>query len=381
MYPIPPDVLNALNGSCNISGHVDILRSGLVVVSAPIESASVTVSRTAAQRRTCSVVLADSDGSLVPENPDDPVAPNGNEIRVWYDIALPTGVVSVPMITATIVTVKVEDTGVDLTLTVQGADRSWFFGQLKFITPYTVAASISPLEAVQQMLVDMWPGAPLNLSIAPTDALTPSPAGVIRADKPVWQAATLLAQSAGMELFFDPLGTCVMQPVPDPSTVAPCWVLTDLNPSALKGVSRTLTRDKVYSAYEVIGVGSVPTVLKSGKTSIKHVPILAVAEDANPNSPTYAQGPFGVVAEIVRTTFVTSAAQGQAMAEAALAQQLGKIESVVVHAIPNPALDIDDVVTVERSRAWTTGNYVVDSVTFTIGLEPSMQIGGRKVSP
>jgi hypothetical protein len=382
MYPLPANVQDALVNGAQMGGHINIMRAGVTLASPSFETASITVDRTAACRRTGKVTLVDTDGTLTPQDPSSMLAANGNEIRVWYDIFLPGGgTFSVPMATLTIVTTTVEDSGIDCTITVEGSDRSWDFQQRKFVQPYTVAAGQPVDQAITDMLNFAWSGSgPLVYNLGLTDATTPAPAGVIKQSKDPWTQATLLANSAGFEMYPDVMGTIVAQPTPDPTTQPVVWQFDEQVPSGMKGAKRVFTRSGVFSAFEVTGTGSVATVLASGKTSSKSVPILAYVEDTDPSSPTYAAGPFGVVPSIQRTTLVTSQAQGDAMVQTQLAQQKGTLDSLELTVVPNPAIDVDDVVFVRRSRLNVSGLYVVDSVTTNIDYAASMTIALRNVS-
>jgi hypothetical protein len=69
------------------------------------------------------------------------------------------------------------------------------------------------------------------------------------------------------------------------------------------------------------------------------------AEDDDPTSPTYV-GTFGRVPRFVQSDLVTSAAQAEHVAACQLAQTIGLTSQVTLTAVPQPALDVLDSITV-----------------------------------
>lgn len=389
MWPVPAEFNQVLTSGGVLKAYVDVLSNGVTILPwQQLESATVSASRTAASRRQCTVTFTDIAG-IAPTSPSSALAPNGNEVRIWFGVTYPNGGWDVvPLGTFAISKVEVYDVGTDVTVTVSGYDRSWTIKQRVFEFPYTVAAGQPVDQAIMAMLNTGWkpPGSNvegLTYNIVPTTSTTPSPPGTLKPGKDPWTNALLLAASVGYELYFDRMGTVIGRPVPDPTKQNPVMTLTDLAPSGMKGAKRTFSREGIFSAFETVGTGSTTstTTTKYGvRTTAKSVPIYAVAADLNPASPTYALGPFGVVTQVTRDTSVTSQEQGNAMSAGLLAKQQGAMETVSIDAVPNPALEIDDVVQVTASRVYADGLYVIDTIDFTVAYDASMTLGGRPVS-
>jgi hypothetical protein len=106
--------------------------------------------------------------------------------------------------------------------------------------------------------------------------------------------------------------------------------------------------------------------------------VRAEAVDDNPASPTWVEGPFGDVPLFYTSALITTVDQAQDVADAMLLRKLGLVEGLRFAAIPNPALDVDDVVQVTRLRARVDALHVVEQ--FNMGLQPSspMQVTTRK---
>ena len=369
------------NPMMKISAHVNIMRQGIVIDDVPLETGSVTLDRTAAVRRSCSLTITPQGASSVDLSWKDSLAAAGNEVRPWWVMTYPDGTTDeVSMGTFTIIDTSMVDSGIDLTVKVAGQDRSWLMGQNKLMAPYTVAASIPVEQAISDLISSNWTGETLNFNLTPSGHLTPAVASIVRPGKTVWSQALTLASSIGYEIFIDPYGTVTGWPVPDSSTQSPVASLTALSRSGLKTATAKSTRKGVYSAFGVIGSGSVSQLNKAGTKMIsKTVPVYASAYDTNPGSPTYYLGGFGLVAQTIRSTLVTTQAQGQAVANGYLLNQQGAMTALSIDIIPLPLLDAYDVVTVNPGRVAAEGLYVIDGWTATIHYDASMTLTIRQV--
>ena len=364
-----------------MSAHVNVMRSGVVVADLPLETGSVTMNRTAAVRRSCNLTLTPVGATSLDLSWQDNLAAAGNEVRPWWQITYSDGSTDeVPLGTFTIVETAYADSGIDLTVKVNGYDRSWLMQQNKLMAPYTVQAGMPVELAIQDLIASNWTGDTLSFNITPSGHSTPAVPSVVRPGKTVWSQALTLAASIGYELFIDPLGTVTGWPVPDSTAQAPVATLTALSRSGLKTATAKSTRKGVYSAFGVIGSGSVSQLNKAGTKMIsKTVPIYASAYDTNPASPTYYLGAFGTVAQTIRSTMVSTQAQAQAVAAGYLANQQGAMTGATFGIIPLPLLDAYDVVSVTPGRVAAAGLYVVDGWTATMHYDASMDLTVRQV--
>ena len=368
---------NCASSATIISAHANIMTDGVVMADFPLESGSVTLDRTAAVRRTCSLVFTPSMGISAAKAL---FAPYGNEVRPWWHVRFPDGTTDeVCLGTFTIEETKLADSGSDLTITVTGSDRSALMQADKLTQPYTVAAGESIDYAISKMISDHWSGAPLSFIITPTIELVPATDAIVKPGKTVWSQALILARSIGYELFIDVWGNVVGQPIPSPNTASPLMTLSTLATSGLKTATLTMTRKGIFSAFGVIGQGSEPVADKSGKVRMKKTPVYATVFDSDPASPTYYRGPFGTVGTTVRSTVVTNAAQATEVGIAELAAQRGASEALDLSILPFPLLDCWDVVAVTAGRLGISGNYVVDGWTASLHYSGAQTLNIRPV--
>ena len=360
-----------------ISSHVNVMTNGVVVADYPLESGSVTLDRTAAVRRTCSLVLAPSMSIAQAKNI---FAPYGNEVRPWWQVTFPDGTTDeVCLGTFTVEETKLADAGVDLTITITGSDRSALMQANKLTIPYVIAGGETIDYALAKMIADHWTATPLGFSITPTTELVPATNAIVKPAKTVWSQSLILARSVGYELFIDVWGNVVARPVPDVTGVGPVMQLTTLAQSGLKTATLTMTRKKVFSAFGIIGQGSSAQVDKSGKMRMKRTPVYATVYDSDPTSPTYYKGPFGTVGTTTRSTVVTNAAQANDVGMAELAAQKGASEQLDLSILPFPLLDAWDVVGVTADRLGISGNYVVDGWQCDIAYSGAQTLNIRPV--
>jgi hypothetical protein len=388
MYAVPSWYAAAIARSdTTLSAHIDVLLNGQKKGSSlPVESVTLTLNRAAAARRVAKVVVT-PDGSTVPVPAKfgDFLTPCGYEFALYFDVTdVHKRTVTIPGGVFQLRTTTLADTGADLTMTLDGSDRSVAIAEAKYLVPYVIPAGVSIESAVSTMVENAWHPAgssrlPLKFSLPVTGLTTPNPSGTINAGKDPWTSATDLAASAGCELFFDVSGTCVMQATPNQASAAPVWTTSQLLPTGLKGLTRTFTREGVFSAFEIIGEGSDTVTEAGGFVVTKHLPIDAYIEEDDPSSPIYAKGAFGVVPNSTRSTTISNLAQGEAACRTMLRQQKGTYDALAPLVLPNPALDIDDVVSITGSRINVAGNYVLDGYALTYHYSGSMTLNTRPV--
>lgn len=103
-------------------------------------------------------------------------------------------------------------------------------------------------------------------------------------------------------------------------------------------------------------------------------PIYAMAEDTDPASPTWVDGPMGVQATQVRVTGITSSAQALAIARALITRTRALVDSWGITCQPDASLELGDPALVTfRSRS---ALQVLAGFSFTLG-GGTMQIDGR----
>lgn len=162
-----------------------------------------------------------------------------------------------------------------------------------------------------------------------------------------------IADSLGKVLYWDYAGRLQVRTAP--AATVPVYAVTHGSSGVITSVSRTLSRAGVYNGVVATGepVGEAP-------------PSRGVAVDLNPSSPTYWDGPFGRVPMFYSSSFLTTDAQCAAAAQAMLARQLGVPYSLDFSAVPNPALEPLDPVTVSYSDELAPEVHVIESLTIPL---------------
>lgn len=395
------------------NGFIDTLRFGSLIVESritvysggspttyvlPISELQLTVDRHSAQRTSGTMTV-----ELVPQVPPvEPMptsassllAPFGNEIFVEISVVADPTVTKewIPLGLLEMATTTVDDTSIDMTITFQLYDRSWIISQRKFLQPYNIpAASGNFVDEITTLLNTVWGSSPaLQFNITPTSATVPTASYNQGADP--WQAALDMANAVGYELFFDRNGIVVGYPIPDPSTQPVVWNFAEDDVSAQGTYNHaigqtpyqtpiatqvTFTRDRVYNNVYVAATG---TQNLPGSASGSSAPFQVNAADTNPKSPTYYLGKMGDVPEFVQSSLATTTATAQAMADNLLQAALAQAWQIMVTAPQNPLIEIDDVVTVSRSRLGLSNQkMVVDRITTSVRYDATTQISGRVV--
>jgi hypothetical protein len=178
----------------------------------------------------------------------------------------------------------------------------------------------------------------------------------------VWEEAQKLAASVGARLYHDRVGRCVLLPAGG-----------NRYPVAAYGEGDGLLLD-LDRAEDSDSVNNV-VLAQSSNGAVR-----AIAFDGDPQSPTYAGGRYGYrPADPVVNEYFASVAQAQQAAVAALIRELGRVETVGFSAVPDPGLDVDDVVIVNRPRAGLTRRALaIDTIDMPLSVDQPMRVGCRK---
>lgn len=321
----------------------------------PITDGTVTYDFTAATRRTCQLAISDPLRTLVPELATDVIAPYGQRIRVYMG---PVGI-PIPMGDFWIDEVDADDQGSTLDISIKGFDQSGKIAREALTAVYTIAAGTNTGTAIQALLNSVTSG--LTFSFSPTSYSTPKT--ILDLNQDPWAAAVQLATSAGMDLFFDRLGVCVMRPIPDPNTLASSWTYSDNNTDGYGHMIDELTK-VVVSSNTIFN-----DVIVTGETTGTTAVYTGRAQDTNPSSPTYINGPFGDIPIFFKSSILTSNAQAQAIANQKLIYYTGRASQVTLIGPPNPCQDEEDVVKIVRSALSINSKYTIDKIEW--GLAPA----------
>lgn len=348
------DVVNQLD--ILIDGQPALTVAGKTVVD-PVSGADVSlvggqvdVDRAVVRRR-ATVTIADASDILRPAQVGDLLLPLRSEIRPWRGLLYADRTVENPpadrelVPVGTLVVTKV--TANWPTLTVTGYDRMWLLNRYRFTAPYTIAKGAQVTDALQQLLVAKMPANRLATSIPDlpyTTGLTVWDEQEAPADK-----ANDLAESAGLALYADPMGTIVArrEPTTDDDTQ---W-------SYVEGAGSMLMP---WPSEELSGEDAENAVVVTGEPQDGSTPVYGYAENVTPGSALYAAA-VGVVPRFFSTPLVTTAGQAN-LAAATILAKLGLSDTVLLSGLVNPALESGDVIYVQASHpAGLALKLIVDS--------------------
>jgi len=267
-----------------------------------------------------------------------------------------------------------DDQGKDVNIALTGYDLSYVYAQTQFQNDYVIAVGASYVGQIQALVQAVLPGTPMSVMLPPAfdgvaDNIT------LSAGTDYWTGITSLAQAIGAECFFDVNGTFILRPVASPiQTTTPYAPLLPVVWSLVQGDGQFFTCKRTFSvegpAYNSYTI--------DGESAGTAAPVQATASDTNPQSPTFTSGPYGTVSNSTTVDTVTQTSQAQAIANNELIMTLGQIDHLDITCVNNYALDVEDVINVNRPRIGIGGNYFTETLTVDLGGSTNpMQIGAR----
>lgn len=310
-------------------------------------------------RRSCDVTLVDPTGTVTPAQAGDLLSPYGNEVQLFRGVTYTDGTTeTVPLGVFGIAEVKVEDAAQLLTINVVGYDRADRVARALLTDSYTIAAGTNTATGIQALIASRVPGLTYNF----TTTATTLPLTVFQVGDDPWAKSLEMAKAIGCDLFFDPYGVCTLTPVTDPNVAPTVATFAEGASATLTKLSRAFTNRQTFSDVIAIGQGSgVGT------------PVRAQVQDLNVLSPTYYLGPYGDVVTVYNSPLLLTAAQATTAATAILNRQTGLAEQLTLAALVNPALDIFDVVQVTRARSNVNARYSIDSLTYPLSADGTLE--------
>jgi Domain of unknown function (DUF5047) len=242
------------------------------------------------------------------------------------------------------------------TLKVNGYDPSSCIDDYTLITPYApIGPDQEPLTTVEAIkdLVDiaLWETAVWHVGAGVDTAVKPAAGTVFTGSR--WDAINNLAKSLAAQVWVDPLGEWHLELVQTGG-----WVPVDTFATGEGGVlvDGTSSRDRrdIYNA--------VPLRWEGPKTGG-----LVFVVDADPQSPTYWNGPFGrKPSSEQKVDTATTEAQAIDAAKAILAQYKGFTATVRFTSLHNPLIEPGDVLEVIVPDYKLHQLHVVDAITYQL---------------
>ncbi|MGI5245412.1 DUF5047 domain-containing protein [Dactylosporangium sp. CA-139066] len=362
----------ALRQSQVVKTTVDVWFNGSYVATLPVTSGSVTIDRTAATRRQCSITIGDPD--FVPTYANSPLAPYGAELRLFQGVTYMDGSdEQVPLGVFRIEEVKWDEATGSLP-TVAAFDRSKAVADANFLMPADMSGR-SAMFAIKQAVNDV---IDCDVLFDPTLKDYTLPGGSVF-DSDRWGAVQTMANGMGAEAYFDVYGNLVVTAIPSLTQSTPqsaaVWTVDAGENGVLVSAARGVTRSGVYNAVAAQGVS----------TDGNGAPPMGFAADTDSRSPTYwgpasalpygpyVRTPFGQVVYRYTNNLLTTPEMCTTAAIGQLANFLGLARSLDFTCVPNPALDAGDIVLV-KYLSGQSELHLLDKINLPLG--PGGTFGG-----
>lgn len=369
MYPVSDEFKEQIKRPHKIVAKVEVLENGVAIEELPIHEGNVTVDATSANRRRCNIQIAGED--YVPKDLEDLLHPlSGHELKPYRGLRLRDGTEElVPQGVFGIEDSDIQDSGESLTVATKGFDRSKVVERARFTDLYIIAEGTNYSDAIKDLIQDRRPGT--TFYSTPVTHTTPPMlfgSGGWSGGGDPWEKAQKMAESIGMELYFDSSGACRLRPVPKPSEQGSVWAYDEGPEAMFLSIDRKITREDVYNG-----------VIAFGLNTSTNEPVRIEVWDDDPNSPTYYLGSFGKVPTFYRSTMLLTSTQVTDAADAHLRKVLGTPEQVQFNSIVNPAHEVGDVITINRKRAGVDNTrHVIDKMNVPMRAANVMNITCRE---
>ena len=366
MYPTPSArFLPALSESHVPVSVVELHRPDGRVEEVVHTGGSVTVDRSSATRRTATVESPDI--SLLPWTATDYLAISGARLRILRGIAYADGTIeSVPVFYGRLDSVTGDPEEGSVTLTASGLEA--VLGDARFEAAYSTRDNTAAITSITNLIRTALPDAVI------VSSADNGPLGVRTwdAEGDRWAAVAELATAVGSDCYADADGIFHVEPLPDLLSAPVAWEVAAGPRGALIGASRGWSREGMYNI-----------VVASGENSESDTPpVVGVAMDEDPTSPTYVGGPFGRVPRFYSSPTITTVSSAESAAKKILVDAVKPGMTADISSLPNPLLEPGDVIRVVHSDG-RRDLYQVQSLSvdlavggdFTLGM-----IGGKEDS-
>lgn len=362
-----------------------------------VTGGSVTMEKGQDQRSKFTMELLDPTGFLIN---DGTLSPWGNEIRIYRGISYGAeGPFEMPLLgTFRITDVESHDTGDGVHITVSGSDRSRIVSRVKVVQFYQTASNQGYSDAIRAMIVSAYPGVIFNDGATAWSHTPPSGIGLENGTNPqmiftptvygitfqegddLWTEARNMAASLACDLYFDRSGICTLQADPNlnymnatlPTIPSPAFEFVEGETCTMTDLDQKFSDSNAYNQWVVYGEGQV---LGYTQAPLRSSP----ARDTDPTSPTYINGPYGVVTGFETNPLMVTVGQINTYANYKLATSTNKLQTIQFTAFVDTALDLDDPILVTRQRVGVTNQlFIIDMLTWPLTVGDMMTVRTRE---
>lgn len=368
MLPVGADFLAALRGS-----HKPVIRARLITpgatgadplgVDLAVQGGTVTLDGRADIRGALDLTLAEPWPTTASTSS---LTPYGTEVAISRGVEFGNG----RIIRAPLGIYRLEVTGQDLVangpLRVTGLDRMAGIVDARLLAPIAYPAATTLGAIMSALVLDVYPGATISWD----DATNTEAVGrAVVAEEDRFGFLNELVTSQGKIWYWDYRGILVIKSPPNPTVSV--FDVDAGRRGVLTSASRELSRAGVTNA-----------VVATGEAADGTPPVRGTAFDTDPESLTYYGGPFGKVPQFFSSPLLTTAAKATAAAGTILTRSTGLPYVVRFGAVPNPALEPYDAVTLvyPPTSPRTVGQrelHVLDQVTIPLAIGGAMTADTR----
>jgi hypothetical protein len=310
----------------------------LVAEDIAVSSGSVTVDAKSDVRRTLSLTVPDPAMLTL-------LDPYACDLRVWRGMVFGNGVEEwVPVGLYRVWEVAFDQPTLEIAVT--GQDRGALVASDEFVDPYTSLAAAVIVDEIGDILTDAG-----FTGLDDNTGLTDTVGEAVTWDGNRWEAINKLADALDATCYFDAIGAPILQPAQPGSSV---WAVDAGESGVLVKSSAAVTRDGTYNC-----------VIAEGESPNADTPIRAVEKDLDTDSPTYWDGTFGHAVTRQSSAVWNTQNKADRAAVRLLRESIGKVRTVQLSTIPNPALEAGDTITVEYGDG-TTEDLVIDGYTLPL---------------
>jgi len=298
-----------------------------------------------------------SDGNRMwPATAASLLVPYGNEIFVERGIQYADDLVEYVGLGYHRIQTPAQDRAPNGPIRIEARDRMSGIVDGRLIRPIQFDAGVTLGTIVDTLVKQVYPAATIEWDDA-TNLITLTRSMIAEEDR--FDFLDRLITARAKVWYWDYRGVLVIKNMPSSTQTVfeveagPGGVLVELR--------RQLTRESVYNA-----------VVAQGEATDSNQPASAVAIDGDPNSPTYFYGRFGPVPRYFTSSFMTNDSQAAAAAEAMLRRELGLPYTLYLKAVPNPALEPWDAVSVRAGRGQGRETHVLERLTIPLTARDAM---------
>jgi hypothetical protein len=298
------------------------------------------------------------------------LTPYGNEIYIERGVSYGNGQTEYVGLGYFRIDTPEQDDAPNGEITIAAPDRTQQIIDERWVQPArSFVASLTRLQVVEILVGEVWPDIPIEW--VGTGSTTTLGRTTIVTEPDRYALLKKFLTAWGRVGYFDYRGHFIVKPVPA-LTGPPVWTIDAGANGVLVQMSRALSREGIYNAVVARGEGTDQVPPAYGLAVQRSGPV-AFGDDAG----------FGSVPRFYRSPFLTTNAQANNAAVSLLRKSIGLPYRVELRSLPNPALEVDDIVKVRYpadapSRSLRSELHVLDEVKIPLVAGAPVELSTRQ---